>query len=107
MDNNDKRIEEIISLAGKIKRAEANPYLFTRIRNSLKNNGSKKAYLPLPKAALGFLSIFILVLFNLFVIVSSGSSEKNNDNNFINSNNTSETLVPSQTNQYHEILNTQ
>lgn len=102
--NKDKWIEEILSSADNIRRASANPYIFPKILNRIKDRSRSNNYVPIKTAAIGFMTIILLAIINVFVVFKSGNSTVN-----VNSENTkkenSSSFIPSQYNPYYEILN--
>jgi len=106
MDNKDlkkeKWLESILASVDGIKKAEPNPYLFTKIKNRLNEKGNSMGYIPVRKAALGFLTIIVLAILNIAVLHDHTSNE-NNTRNELNVSSTEE-IIPSQNNPYLEIL---
>ncbi len=101
--NKDKWIEEILSSSDSIKRVSAGPYLFPKILSRLKDNKNRYGYIPIKRAAIGFITIVLLAIINVFVVFNSGNSTMN-----IRSENTktesSSQFIPSQYNPYLEII---
>ncbi|MEO8514413.1 MAG: hypothetical protein ABI543_12705 [Ignavibacteria bacterium] len=102
--NKDKWIEEILSSTDNIRRASANPYIFPKILNRIKNISRSNNYVPIKRAAIGFITIILLAIINVFVVFKADKSTVN-----INTGNTkkenSSSFIPSQYNPYYEILN--
>lgn len=110
MTEKDKIIEELIELKGGVKRAEANPFLITRINQKIIGVKNNTGYLSFPKVAAGFSALIILAVLN-FGILTSGSSNSIEKTSTLNK--TGQTTVsagetiPSQVNPYLEFINNQ
>lgn len=102
----EHKIEKIIGSAEKLKKAEASPFLFTRIKSRISENQQIKKLVPVPKAALGLFTLLLLAVLNFYVIFNP-SSEKRISQKEKNSSQVSETVIPTQSNPYLEILNSQ
>lgn len=102
----ENKIEKIIGSAEKLKKAEASPFLFTRIKSRISENQQIKKLVPVPKAALGLFTLLLLAVLNFYVIFNP-SSEKRISQKEKNSSQVSETVIPTQSNPYLEILNSQ
>ncbi len=99
-NNKEKWINDTIESINGIKQAEASPFLYAKVLNRIKSDGKVIGYIPVKKAALGFLTILILAALNLAVILNLNSTASITDTN----TNTVNDLIPSQTNPYLEIL---
>ncbi len=67
-------IDRIVESSKKIKRAEANPFLFTRIKEKIKELESPAVkIIPAVRAWIYTVSFLILIIFNLGVILNSFS----------------------------------
>ena len=98
----DKWIEEILSSAEGITRAEASPFMFSKILSRLKSVKNSTVILPFRKLALGFLTLILLVVLNVTVLFRS--TNVNVTNTTVSDKNNKEEIIPSQTNPYLEIL---
>ena len=105
-ESKDQKIEDIISSAEKLKRVEVNPFLFTRIKSRLGEKRQIITLIPVPKAALGLFTLLLLAVLNFYVIFNP-SSEKRVSQNGDNSSPVTESVIPTQSNPYLEILNSQ
>ncbi len=101
--NKDKWIEEILSSTDGIKRAEAGPYIFPKILHRLKANNTGNNVIPFRKAAIGFLTILLLAVLNVFVIFNAGDKSTSVNNNVQETKSSAE-FIPSQYNPYLETL---
>lgn len=105
--NKDKWVEEIISSAESIKRAEAGPYIYPKIIYRIKNSGNSNNMIPFNKAAFGIVTIILLALLNVFAVFTSvndtGSKMHQKKESSLKSS--EDQLIPSQVNPYLEILN--
>ena len=99
--NKDNWIEEVLSSTDGIKRAEAGPYIFPKILHRLKTNNIGRNIIPMRKAAIGFVTIMLLAVLNVFVVL--GVSKTGNVTNEKNMESSSE-FIPSQCNPYLETL---
>jgi hypothetical protein len=99
-NNKDKWIDDTIQSIDGIKQAEASPFLYAKVLNRIKSGGKLSGYIPVKKAALGFLTILILAALNLAVILNLNSTSSSTDSSSNNIND----FIPSQTNPYLEIL---
>lgn len=99
-NNKEKWINDTIDSIDGIKQAEVSPFLYAKVLNRIKSGGKLSGYIPVKKAALGFLTILILAVLNLAVILNLNSTASTTD---ITTNNVND-LIPSQTNPYLEIL---
>lgn len=102
----DRKIEDIIESAGKLKQAEVSPFIFTRIKSRLGEKTHTRVYLPLPKAALGLFTLLLLALINFYVVFSPAAENKHSKEVTIGST-VSGSVIPTQSNPYLEILNSQ
>ena len=103
-NNKDKWIEEVMESAEKIKRIEASPFIYPKILHRLKNQSNAGRIIPVRRAAIGFITIILLAVINVFVITKSGNQtviEKNT----VSKTESSSQFIPSQYNPYLEILN--
>lgn len=105
MNKKDKIIEELVELPNGVKRAEANPFLITRIHQKIKEPASNYRIISLPKAAAGFAALLLLAAFNLGLLTASDNSTSVQKNQ-PDATSTGET-IPSQVNPYLEFLNNQ
>jgi len=109
MSKKDKIIEELIELKGGVKRAEANPFLYTRIQQKIKDS-YKPAFIPVKKVAAGLSVLVLLAVLNIgFLISGSGISTVNTINTKTTNTNTEKTTetLPAQVNPYLEFINNQ
>jgi len=106
MDNKDIKkeiwVESVLASVDGIKKAEPNPFLLAKIKNRLNEKGKSAGYIPVRKAALGFLTIIVLAVLNITILLNLTSTE-NNTGNELNVSSTEE-IIPSQNNPYLEIL---
>ena len=100
--NKDKWVEEILSSTDGIKRAEAGPYIFPKILHRLKTNNIGNV-IPIRKAAIGFLTVLLLAVLNIFVVLGVNNKTGNVTANQQNTEGSSE-FIPSQYNPYLETL---
>lgn len=105
-DQKDHKIERIIGSAEKLKKAEASPFLFTRIKSRIGEKQQIRNLIPVPKAALGLFTLLLLAVLNFYVIFNP-SSEKRVSQKENSSNAVTESVIPTQSNPYLEILNSQ
>jgi len=105
--NRDKWVNEILTSADNIKRADASPYIYPKILHRLKKSGEDYSMISIKKAAYGVITVFVLFMLNMFVIFTPFKDKGNTDfeskEGSINS--TEEQMIPSQINPYLEILN--
>lgn len=102
--NKDKWIQETLESADNIKRAEASPFIYPKILNRLKDLHKTGSIIPLRRAAIGFVSIILLAIINVFVIFGS-ADQPDSDKNKVTKTESSSQFIPSQYNPYLEILN--
>lgn len=102
----DKWVEEIISGAESIKRAEAGPYLYPKILHRIRNNRSNTNTISLRRAALGMITVVLLAVLNLFVIFRNAENTQKYPEGYMESRSSSTDIriIPSQVNPYLEIL---
>ncbi len=105
-DSTENKIEKIISSAEKLKKAEASPFLFTRIKSRIGEKQQIRHLIPVPKAALGLFTLLLLAVLNFYVIFNP-SSEKRVSQKDNNSSPVTESVIPTLSNPYLEILNSQ
>lgn len=105
-ESKDQKTEDIISSAEKLKRVEVNPFLFTRIKSRLGEKRQIITLIPVPKAALGLFTLLLLSVLNFYVIFNL-SSEKRVSQKYTNNSSVTESVIPTQSNPYLEILNSQ
>jgi len=102
----DQKIENIIGSAEKLKRVEVNPFLFTRIKSRLGEKRQIITLIPVPKAVLGLFTLLLLAVLNFYVMLSP-ISEKRVSQKYTNKSSVTETVIPTQSNPYLEILKSQ
>ncbi len=75
--------DEVMSSLRGIKRAEANPFLFTRIEERIKSPSAffPGAFITLPKLSLVFAGIALLGALNVFVLNNLSSNKSGNGTN--------------------------
>ena len=72
----DKWIEEVLGSSKTLKRAEASPFLFTRIKEKLKHDAEPvRNIIPAKRALIYILTFAVLLIFNLELIFNSSSSQ--------------------------------
>lgn len=74
--------DEVLSSLRGLKRAEPNPFLFTRIEERIKSPSAffPNASVSLPKLSLAFAGIALLGMLNFFVLKNSINSSTNTNN---------------------------
>ncbi|MCC7159569.1 MAG: hypothetical protein IT281_08530, partial [Ignavibacteria bacterium] len=97
--NKEEWVNDTIESAGFLNRAEANPFMYSKILSRIKSGEKLKEIIPLRKAAFAFLSILLLIALNYSTIMYSIVPK----NSSIQTNTASE-VIPSQQNPYLEIL---
>lgn len=97
--NKEEWVNNAIESAGSLKQAEANPFMYAKILSRMKAGEKLNEVIPLKKAALGFLSVLLLIALNYSAIMYSTESK----NSQVQTNTASE-VIPSQQNPYLEIL---
>lgn len=102
--NKDKWIEEVLSSADNIQRAQAGQFIFSKILNRIKENNRSRNIIPIKRAAVGFITILLLGVINLLVIFSNGNTQVNTKTTQTNPESSTK-FIPSQYNPYLEILN--
>ena len=81
-------IENVLDSAGKIKQAEADPFLFERILNRLQNKGTESNFVPNKIKARLTVGFAILIAINIFSIErfhSNKGETGHNESSFYNS----------------------
>ncbi len=92
-------VNDTIESAGFFKKADANPFIFAKILSRIKSGEKLNDIIPLRKAALGFLSILLLIALNYSALMYSPVSKNSETQTVANSE-----VIPSQQNPYLEIL---
>jgi len=96
----EKWINETLESINGIKKAEPNPFLFSKILSRIKSGDKTTAFIPVRKIAFGLASMVLLAFINIAVLFYPTSSQQT-----IESGNTSaSSFIPSQSNPYLEIL---
>jgi len=78
--SNEKRIDEVMSSLDSIRKAEPNPFLYTRIMNKVE--AAQSEYTPARIVWLAAASFALLVLLNLTAIRSISSRESASNSDF-------------------------
>lgn len=102
--NKEKWIEEILTSTDSINRAKVSPFLFSKILNRIKDASRSNNYIPVKRAVIGFITIILLAVVNVFVVFNSGNTSGSERTINTNTENSSQ-FIPSQYNPYLEILN--
>lgn len=91
----EKWITEALESINGIKRAEPNPFLFSKIMNRI-NSGAVSGYFTFHKAAIGLVSLILLTALNVAAFLSLETEQ-------LSSGSKTE-CIPSQQNTYLEFL---
>ena len=102
--NKDRWIEEVLSSADNIQRAQPGQFIFPKILNRIKDKARNNNYIPVKRAAIGLVTILLLGVINLLVIFSNGNTQVNTKTTQTNPESSTK-FIPSQYNPYLEILN--
>ena len=86
------------SLEG-IKKAEPNPFLFTKLLSGLKSGEKIPSFIPVRKIAIGMASMALLAVINIAVVYYPAEENTTGTNDY-----TATSYIPSQSNPYLEIL---
>ena len=72
----DKWIEEVLGSSKNLKRAEASPFLFTRVKEKLKEGAEPvRNVIPARQAWIYVLTFVILLIFNLDLMLNTSSAQ--------------------------------
>jgi hypothetical protein len=72
----DKWIEEVLGSSKNLKRAEASPFLLTRVKEKLKESTEPvRNIIPAKRAWIFILTFAVLLIFNLELMLNSSSSQ--------------------------------
>ncbi len=74
-EEKEKWIEEVLGSSKNLKRAEASPFLFTRIKEKIKEGSqTSRAVIPVRQALAIAAAVLILIIFNLDLMLNSSSA---------------------------------
>ena len=73
-----QEVEKTLQCLDGVKRAEANPYLFTRIKARMQKNTSwERISSFVSRPVIAFATLLLIMAINVFVVLSSDSNESN------------------------------